>query len=47
MALTVSLQLFVSLAMDAPDEKNVSALAREAFEVHEIIGMAPCRRCSV
>ena len=40
MAITVSLQLFVSLVMEAPDEKDASDLAQAAFEVHEVIGMA-------
>lgn len=39
MALTVSLQLFVSLVMEAPDEQDASALARAAYEAHEVIGM--------
>jgi len=40
MALTVSLQLFVSLVMEAPDEEDATALAKAAFEAHEVIGMA-------
>lgn len=40
MALTVSLQLAISLIMEAPDEESASQLARAAYEAHEIVGMA-------
>ena len=40
MALTVSLQLAISLIMEAPDEESASQLARAAFEAHEAVGMA-------
>jgi len=40
MALTVSLQLAVSLIMEAPNEENASQLAQTAFEAHELIGMS-------
>lgn len=40
MALTISLQLLISLIMEAPDESDASALAQAAFEAHEVVGMA-------
>lgn len=40
LALTVSLQLMVSLVMEAPDHEDASKLARAAFEAHEFIGLA-------
>jgi len=40
LALTVTLQLLVSLVMEAPDEEDASALAQAAFEAHEFIGIA-------
>lgn len=39
LALTVSLQLAISLIMEPPDKESASALARTAFEVHEYVGM--------
>lgn len=39
LALTVSLQLLISLVMEPPDEKDATALARAAFEVHEAVGV--------
>ncbi len=39
MAATVSLQLLISLIMEAPDEKDASALALSAFEAHEFVGI--------
>lgn len=39
MALTVSLQLGISLLMAAPDKENASKFAHTAFEAHEIVGM--------
>jgi cytochrome b561 len=39
MALTVSLQLLISLIMEPPDEEHASALARAAFEAHEAVGL--------
>ncbi len=38
-AVTVSLQLLISLVMEAPDETDASALALSAFEAHEIVGI--------
>jgi len=40
LALTVSLQLFISLVMEPPDEEHATALARAAFEAHEAVGVA-------
>jgi cytochrome b561 len=40
LALTVTLQLAISLIMEPPDEKSASALARAAFEAHEAVGIA-------
>lgn len=40
LALTVSLQLMISLVMEPPDEEHASALARAAFEAHEFVGIA-------
>ena len=40
LALTVTLQLAISLIMEPPDEKGASALARAAFEAHEAVGIA-------
>lgn len=40
LALTVSLQLAISLLMEPPDEESATALARAAFEAHEFVGMA-------
>ena len=39
LALTVSLQLAISLIMEPPDKESATALARAAFEAHEIVGM--------
>lgn len=39
LALTVSLQLAVSLIMEPPNEESAGELARAAFEVHEVLGM--------
>lgn len=39
MAITVSLQLAISLIMEAPDEKSATPLARAAFEAHEVVGI--------
>ncbi len=39
MALTVSLQLGISLLMAAPDAENASKFAHAAFEAHEVVGM--------
>ena len=36
---TVTAQLFISLVMSAPDEKNQSVLGHTAYEMHEIIGL--------
>jgi cytochrome b561 len=40
LALTVTLQLAISLIMEPPDEKSASAVARTAFEAHEAVGIA-------
>jgi cytochrome b561 len=40
LALTVTLQLFISLVMEPPDEEKASALAKAAFEAHEFVGLA-------
>lgn len=40
LAVTVSLQLAISLIMAPPDEESATALARVAFEAHEFVGMA-------
>lgn len=40
LALTVSLQLLISLVMEPPDEEHATALARAAFEAHEAVGLA-------
>jgi cytochrome b561 len=40
LALTVTLQLAVSLVMEAPDHEDASEVALAAFEAHEFIGMA-------
>lgn len=40
LALTVTLQLALSLIMEPPDEKSASAVARAAFEAHEAVGVA-------
>lgn len=40
MALTVTLQLMISLVMEPPDEEHAGALARAAFEAHEAVGLA-------
>lgn len=40
LALTVSLQLLISLIMEPPDEEHASTLARAAFEAHEAVGVA-------
>jgi cytochrome b561 len=40
LALTVTLQLAISLIMEPPDEKSASAVARAAFEAHEVVGIA-------
>ena len=40
LALTVTLQLAISLIMEPPDEKSASVLARAAFEAHEAVGIA-------
>ena len=39
LALTVSLQLLISLVMEPPDEEHATALARAAFEAHEAVGV--------
>ncbi len=39
LALTVSLQLAISLVMEPPDAEHASQLARAAFEAHEVVGM--------
>ena len=39
MALTVTLQLAISLIMEPPDEESASALAHAAFEAHEAVGI--------
>jgi cytochrome b561 len=39
LALTVSLQLLISLVMEPPDEEHAGALARAAFEAHEAVGL--------
>ncbi len=39
LAATVTLQLTISLLMEAPDEESASALARAAFEAHEVVGI--------
>lgn len=39
LALTVSLQLLISLVMAPPDEEHAGALARAAFDVHEVVGL--------
>ena len=39
LALTVTLQLAISLVMEPPNEKDASALAHAAFEAHEFVGM--------
>jgi cytochrome b561 len=36
----VTLQLAISLIMEPPDEKSASAVARAAFEAHEVVGVA-------
>jgi len=40
LALTVTLQLAISLIMEPPDEESASAVARAAFEAHEVVGIA-------
>ena len=40
LALTVTLQLAISLIMEPPDEESASAIARAAFEAHEAVGIA-------
>lgn len=39
LALTVTLQLAISLVMERPDKESATALARTAFEAHEFVGM--------
>lgn len=39
-ALTVSLQLAISLIMAPPDEESAPAIAHAAFEAHEAVGIA-------
>ncbi len=39
LALTVSLQLLISLVMEPPDKKDATAMARAAFEGHEAVGV--------
>ena len=39
MALAVTFQLFISLIMEAPDEKDAGTIARLAMEAHELVGM--------
>lgn len=39
LALTVSLQLLISLVMEPPDKEHATALARAAFEAHEAVGL--------
>ena len=40
MASLVTLQLFISLVMEAPDEEGAAGLGHAAFEVHEMVGFA-------
>ncbi|MEJ2650708.1 MAG: cytochrome b/b6 domain-containing protein [Gammaproteobacteria bacterium] len=40
LAVTVTLQLAISLIMEPPDEESASAMARAAFEAHEAVGLA-------
>lgn len=40
LALTVTLQLAISLIMEPPDKKSATAVARAAFEAHEVVGIA-------
>jgi cytochrome b561 len=40
LAVTVTLQLAISLIMEPPDEKDASAVAHAAFEAHEAVGIA-------
>src|SRR3569623_3705829 len=40
LAVTVTLQLAISLIMEPPDKETATALARAAFEAHEIVGMS-------
>jgi cytochrome b561 len=40
LALTVTLQLAISLIMEPPDEESASTVARAAFEAHEAVGIA-------
>lgn len=39
LAVTVTLQLALSLVMEPPDEKSATAIARAAFEAHEFVGI--------
>lgn len=39
LAVTVSLQLIISLFMEAPDEESATALARAAYQAHEVVGI--------
>ena len=40
LAVTVSMQLALSLVMEPPIKKSASALAHAAFEAHELVGIA-------
>jgi cytochrome b561 len=40
LALTVTVQLFISLIMEPPIHKDASALAHGAYQVHEAVGLA-------
>lgn len=40
LAVTVTLQLAISLIMEPPDKETRTALARAAFEAHEVVGMS-------
>ena len=40
LALTVTLQLAISLIMEPPNKKSASAVAHTAFEAHEVVGIA-------
>src|SRR3569623_511974 len=40
LAVTVTLQLAISLIMEPPDKETATALARAAFEAHEVVGMS-------
>src|SRR3569832_2489592 len=40
LAVTVTLQLAISLIMAPPDKETATAFARTAFEAHEVVGMS-------